>query len=262
MFFIPLISLILGAAFLCAAFTVPSNSGNTAVGLFFLVIALVSFLVIRRQSGKKQGQSNGAGASSGLSPWWIISGSWIVWILVFLRFIFHGFRISNFFVTLLLLSLVFIVLFLFTVHQLTEPSKRARQAAARRATSSSAPAAAPAADSGSVTFRVAGTTFVNDDGTSRQEILRHMKFGDEPWADDPEDLAVTIEEETFDGELALAVYVNDYQVGYVPKNLIQKVKRARQNVASCYVSDVKITGGGIAEDGRELSYGCTVTLEY
>ena len=89
-----------------------------------------------------------------------------------------------------------------------------------------------------------------------------MKFGDEPWADDPEDLVVTIEEETFDGELALAVYVNDYQVGYVPKNLIQKVQRARQSVAACYVSDAKITGGGTASDGRELSYGCSITLEY
>lgn len=262
MFFIPLISLILGAAFLCAAFTVPSNSGNTAVGLFFLVIALVSFLVIRRQSGKKQGQPSGAGASSGLSPWWIISGSWIVWILFFLRFIFHGFRISNFFVTLLLLSLVFIVLFLFTVHQLTEPSKRARQAAARRAASSSAPAAAPAVDSGSVTFRVAGTTFDNDDGTSRQEILRHLKFGDAPWAEDPDDLLATIEEETYNGELAFAVLINGYQVGFVPRGYIRQVEKARQNVASCYVSDVKITGGGTAEDGRELSYGCSITLEY
>lgn len=189
--------------------------------------------------------------------------AWIAYLGVFVQFLFGGLRIRNFFTTVLIVGVLFIVLFLWTLHKLTEPSKRARRAAAARQTAgSSAPAPAPAADSGSVTFRVAGTTFDNDDGTSRQEILRHMKFGDPPWADDPEDLAVTIEEETFDGELALPVFINDYQVGYVPKNLIQKVQRARQSVATCYVSDVKITGGGTAADGRELSYGCSITLEY
>ena len=187
--------------------------------------------------------------------------AWIAYLGALIQFLFGGLRIRNFFTTVLIVGVLFIVLFLWTLHKLTEPSKRTRRAeATRQAAGSSAPA--PAADSGSVTFRVAGTTFDNSDGTSRQEILRHMKFGDEPWADDPEDLAVTIEEETFDGELALAVYVNDYQVGYVPKNLIQKVERARKSVATCYVSDVKITGGGTASDGRELSYGCSITLEY
>ena len=189
--------------------------------------------------------------------------AWIAYLGVFVQFLFGGLRIRNFFTTVLIIGVLFIVLFLWTLHQITEPSKRARKAAAaRQAAGSSAPAPAPAADSGSVTFRVAGTTFDNSDGTSRQDILRHMKFGDPPWADDPEDLAVTIEEETFDGELALAVFINDYQVGFVPKNYIQKVEQARKSVATCYVSDVKITGGGTAADGRELSYGCSITLEY
>lgn len=189
--------------------------------------------------------------------------AWVAYCFLFVQFLFHGFRIGDFITTLLIVSVLFILLFLWTVHKLTEPSKRARRATATgQAAGGSAPKPVPAADSGSITFRVAGTTFDNEDGTSRQEILRHMKFGDEPWADDPEDLVVTIEEETFDGELALPVFINDYQVGYVPKNLIQKVERARQNVATCYVSDVKITGGGTASDGRELSYGCSITLEH
>ena len=189
--------------------------------------------------------------------------AWVAYCALFFRFLLHGLRIGNFITTALIIGALFILLVLWTVHHLTKPSERVQQAAdALKASGSSSPAPAPAADSGSVTFRVAGTTFDNSDGTSRQEILRHMKFGDPPWADDPEDLAVTIEEETFDGELALAVYINDYQVGYVPKTLIQKVLRARQSMATCYVSDVKITGGGTASDGRELSYGCSITLEY
>lgn len=183
---------------------------------------------------------------------------WIAYGFLFVRFLFHGFRIGSFFATLLIVGVLFILLFLWTVHKITQPtSKRTRQAAG-----SSSPASGSAASTGSITFRVAGTTFDNDDGSSRQDILRHLKFGDEPWADDPDDLLATIEEETFNGELAFSVLVNGYQVGFVPKGYIQKVAKARQNVSSCYVSSVKITGGGTAEDGRKLSYGCTITLEY
>ena len=189
--------------------------------------------------------------------------AWVAYCVLFVQFLFHGFRIRDFITTILIVGVLFILLVLWTVHKLTEPSKRARKAAAaRQAAGSPAPSSGSAAGSGSVTFRVAGTTFENDDGTSRQDILRHMKFGDAPWAEDPEDLMVTIEEETYEGEPAFAVFINDYQVGFVPKNYIQKVETARQNVASCFVSDVKITGGGTAEDGRKLSYGCSITLEY
>lgn len=188
--------------------------------------------------------------------------AWIAYIVLFTQFLFHGFRIVDFITTLLIIGVLFILLFLWTIRRLIEPSKRARQAAARQASVSSASPSGSAADSGSVTFRVAGTTFDNDDGSSRQEILRHLKFGDEPWAEDPEDLNVTIEEETYQGELAFAVLVNDYQIGFVPKSQIRKVENARRHIASCCVSDVRITGGGRTDDGRELSYGCTITLEY
>ena len=188
--------------------------------------------------------------------------AWIAYIVLFTRFLFHGFRIVDFITTLLIIGVLFILLFLWTIHRLVTPSKRARQAAARQAPVSSAAPSGSAADSGSVTFRVAGTTFDNDDGSSRQEILRHLKFGDEPWAEDPEDLTVSIEEETYQGELAFSVLVNGYQVGFVPKSQIRKVENARRHIASCYVSDVRITGGGRTDDGRELSYGCTITLEY
>lgn len=120
----------------------------------------------------------------------------------------------------------------------------------------------PVDDSGSFTFRAAGTTFDNDDGTSRQDILRHLKFGDPPWADDPEDLSGALEETTHDGRPAVAVLVNGYQIGFVPKNSIPQVQEALASVATCYVSDVRIIGGGTGDDGRRLSYGCEITLVY
>ena len=124
------------------------------------------------------------------------------------------------------------------------------------------PAVSSAADSGMITFRVAGTTFNNDDGTSRQEILRHLKFGDPPWADDPDDLEAEIEETTFRGEQAFIVLVNGYQVGFVPKVSIRKVADALDHVATCQVTGIRIAGGGTDRDGRPVSWGCEITLEY
>lgn len=267
MFFLPLFSLVLGAAFLFAAFSAPDNTGNTAVGAFFLALALVSFLLIRKKRPRSASGAQAPRAASGLSPWLKILLAWIAWGVLFVSF-FQGFRISNLFHTLLIVAASFVVLIIFTMHQLTGPSGRARRAAAARQPAAApqqpagSPAPSSAEDSGSITFRVAGTTFDNDDGTSRQDILRHLKFGDAPWADDPDDLVATIEEETYEGELAFAVLINGYQVGFVPRTRIPDVEKARRNVATCFVSDVQITGGGYSEDGRKLSYGCTITLEY
>lgn len=190
---------------------------------------------------------------------------WIVYLFFFARFIFFGLRINNsFLLTLAVLAVLMIALVLWTVHRVTEPSKRKKQAAAAQAAARLAVdrAVASAADSGTITFRVAGVTFKNEDGKSRQDILRHMKFGDKPYADDPEDLTGTIEETTFEGEQAFEVYVNGYLVGHVPKSLVRKVAKAKEHVATCYVSDVTVIGGGTDEDGNRISYGCEITLEY
>ena len=268
MFFLPLFSFVLGAVFLFAARSAPDNTGNTAVGAFFLAVALVSFLLIRKKRPRSASSGTQAPrAASGPSPLLKILLAWIAWGVLFVCF-FRGFRLSNLFHTILLVGLSFVAIIVFTMLQLTGPSGRARRAAAARqpAAAPQRPAGSPgpssAEDSGSITFRVAGTTFDNDDGTSRQDILRHLKFGDAPWADDPDDLVATIEEETYEGEPAFAVLINGYQVGFVPRTRIPDVEKARRNVATCYVSDVQITGGGYSEDGQKLSYGCTVTLEY
>ena len=188
--------------------------------------------------------------------------AWVAYMYAFIRFLFHGLRIGGFFTTVLLLAAGFLSLVFWTFRVLSRPSKKQAQAAARLL---KVPARAPAPaaeDSGSVTFRVAGTTFENEDGTSRQDILRHLKFGDAPWADGPEDLTATLEETEYEGEQAFAVFVNGYQVGNVPKASVRKVAVAQEHVATCYVSAVRILGGGRDQDGRDLSYGCEITLEY
>ena len=170
--------------------------------------------------------------------------AWFAYAYLIVRCVFHGLSFGGFLQTVAVLAILFIVLMVWSVRRMLRPAAGKQQAA---------PAGT---DSGSITFRVAGTTFDNDDGTSRQEILRHLKFGDEPWADGPEDLTGTLEETDYNGETAFAVLVNGYQVGNVPRANIKQVAAALEHVSTCYVSSVRILGGG------DLSYGCEITLEY
>ncbi len=173
--------------------------------------------------------------------------------------------------------LLIVLFFVLVVWSIRNSRKKARQAAALSQSQQTAPVSAPspapisapaaasssvADDSDVISFHVAGTTFSNDDGTSRQAILRHMKFGDSPYADgqDPTDLSISIEESDFDGELALEVYANGYQIGFVPKKLISKVKRAMDQGAM--VTAAQIIGGGKDDQGNIISWGCIVELEY
>lgn len=181
--------------------------------------------------------------------------AWFAYVYLIDRCVFHGLSFGGFLQTVAVLAILFIVLMVWSVRRMLRPAAGKQQAAPR-------PAAPAGTDSGSITFRVAGTTFDNDDGTSRQEILRHLKFGDEPWADGPEDLNAELEETEYNGETAFAVLINGYQVGNVPRANIPQVITAREHVATCYVSSVRILGGGTGSDGKPLSYGCEITLEY
>jgi cbb3-type cytochrome oxidase subunit 3 len=183
----------------------------------------------------------------------IVFLSVVAYLFLLFRILFHGFRIfSSPALTIALLTFALALIIWAYVNSLR---KRADAAVGKF----SAPAAD---DSGSFSFRVAGTTFPNEDGESRQAILRHLKFGDAPWADDPEDLLATIEETSIDGRQAFAVLVNGYQVGFVPKSMISRVAAAREHVATCFVSSVRIVGGGTDPDGNPLNYGCEITLDF
>ena len=192
--------------------------------------------------------------------------AWAAYFFLGFEIITHKIKIADFSTSVVILVVAFFVLIFWSVRHLVKPTKAQQQAAAaaaaRRAAQTPPPAPAPVDDSGSFTFRVAGVTFDNDDGESRQEILRHLKFGDAPWADDPDDLVGHIMETTFEGEQAFEVLVNDYQVGNVPKSHIKKVASAMQHIGTFSVSSVRIAGGGRGQDGTPLSYGCEITVDY
>lgn len=98
-----------------------------------------------------------------------------------------------------------------------------------------------------IEFKVAGVSYTNDDGEDRQYLLRKMKFHDGEFAD----YKITLERTTYDGRLAIAVYSNGHHLGYVPKELTQKVDKAWKHeymIASCEVKG----------NGRETPRGCVI----
>ena len=111
------------------------------------------------------------------------------------------------------------------------------------------------------TFRVAGVTFENDDGENRQEILRHLKFRDEPYAEPDTDLTLDLVETTFEDELAIEVHINDYQIGFVPRNKVNEVKSAMDSYAWT-VDKCNIYGGSIDSTEEKHSYGCEITISW
>lgn len=84
----------------------------------------------------------------------------------------HNIQIADFPTSTAILGISFFVLIFVSVKILITPSRKQREAARRAAAAQYAAnrATVAAADSGSFTFRTAGTTFANDDGSSRQDI--------------------------------------------------------------------------------------------
>ena len=104
-----------------------------------------------------------------------------------------------------------------------------------------------------LTFKAAGVTFKNEDGTDRQKILRPFKWGDEAIDE------VTLEHYLYEDTDAYYIKINDKIVGNVPKNYIEKVNDAYYGIADI---TAEVYGGDNAEDGTHKSYGCEVTIEY
>ena len=196
----------------------------------------------------------------------------IVWAAYFyglFRAVFHGFRINNFLTTVIVFGVGFFAISIWSGIHLAKPRRRRAQTRtgtaqprqqAPRPSSSSSGSSGSSGGSHEITFRVAGTSFSNDDGTGRQEILRGLKFGDAPYSSgaDPD---VDIEETSYNGELALAVTVNGFQVGFVPKQNISQVKKALDSFA--WTADTcRIIGGGTSSSGERMSYGCEITISW
>ena len=137
-----------------------------------------------------------------------------------------------------------------------QPAPTAKQQMAPVAKPVKAPAAAV---HGSVTFRVAGVTFENDDGTSRQTILRRMKFNDEPfesWSEIDLDFA----RYTYNGDPAMAIEVRGETIGNVPAAEVANVTAALQRPGA-HVASAEVIGGG-TYDGERINYGMEITIIY
>lgn len=106
-----------------------------------------------------------------------------------------------------------------------------------------------------VTVKLAGVTFKNDDGTERQQILRALKFHDAPYNTE---IDVSIKEYQFDNERAYGVYLNDTQIGNIPRHLIQFIYDNFQRIES--ISSITAYGGGRDADGKPKSYGAEITI--
>lgn len=62
------------------------------------------------------------------------------------------------------------------------------------------------------TFRVVGVTFQNEDGRSRQEILKKIRYRGAPYRTDPD---IRLVKHDYNGGEAVAVYANEEQIGHI-----------------------------------------------
>lgn len=94
--------------------------------------------------------------------------------------------------------------------------------------------------------KVVGTTYANDDGSSRQEALSLCKAGDgvlfQPW--------------TFEGEPAVAVISEHGQIGNLPAYLADKFENGYEYDLIISGTITEITGG---TNGR--NYGCNLFIQ-
>lgn len=101
-----------------------------------------------------------------------------------------------------------------------------------------------------VTVRAVGVTF-NTGKKPRQELLRALKFGNKPFKGN---VWVSLVDYEYEGEPAIAVCVNDIQVGNISRNdlpmLLNNVKEVR---------NIEVIGGRTVAF-RESSYGLELTL--
>ncbi|MDL2248758.1 TM2 domain-containing protein [Tyzzerella sp. OttesenSCG-928-J15] len=96
-----------------------------------------------------------------------------------------------------------------------------------------------------VEFNVAGVTYNNDDGSSRQRIISHMKDG----------AKVSFKPYAYNNELAIAIMnSNNNCIGNVPRTEIENVNHVMKNYKNVFIN-TKIIGG---YDNK--SYGVVVTI--
>lgn len=95
-------------------------------------------------------------------------------------------------------------------------------------------------------FKVVGVTFKTG-RESRQAALRKIHFHDEPF----EKIHVKLEKYDFEGETAIGVFVNDFQVGNIARNEIDNVLEL---ISDNYSIDYSVYGG------REKNWGMVIKI--
>lgn len=111
-----------------------------------------------------------------------------------------------------------------------------------------------------IEFKLKGVSFKNEDGTSRQELIRRIDEQEPPFENGGE-LDVDLKPVLFDGKDAIECRVNGYLIGHVPKELVTDVMDAMK-ATDATISDFKVIGGGEKENGEKLNYGIYMAVRF
>lgn len=106
-------------------------------------------------------------------------------------------------------------------------------------------------------IKVAGVTFKNDKGPTRQNLLKKIKERSAPF---DEYLEISINQYDFEGELAYSVCVNDRQIGNVPKSQVQYLHDNIERFVA--ITGINVYGGYRDENGYFKSYGAAITVKF
>jgi hypothetical protein len=101
--------------------------------------------------------------------------------------------------------------------------------------------------------RVVGVTYKNENGQSRQTLLRKIKYRDEEFE---ESLEIETRKYDFEGSPAIGVYVNGLQIGNVPKETVPYIIDNWPRMDT--ITNIEIIGGGKDEEGERLNYGAEI----
>ena len=108
-------------------------------------------------------------------------------------------------------------------------------------------------------FKVVGVTFKNEDGKSRQTLLRKLHFGDAPFNSD-EGVDITIERGAYQGEPAFSVFAEGHQVGNISKDDVPFFVRRWSDFVG--VTSAEVYGGGTDDEGHSINYGMKINWEF
>lgn len=101
---------------------------------------------------------------------------------------------------------------------------------------------------------VAGVTFRNEDGESRQGVLRKIEAEMPPFDDI---VLYDTELGEYEGKPSIAVLAEDVQVGFLPAYLAEDLAPVFEHVE---LENARVIGGGYNDEGERISYGMMVDV--